>query len=145
MARLARIVVPGLPHHVTQRGNRRQKVFLEDGDYALYRDLLAARCRQAGVAVWAYCLMPNHVHLILVPASADALARALGGGAAPPSLRPPRGASDRPAASPISLQARRRRKNSPRCAQLKRSAARAARRGFSIAWGDGCGGPGGPP
>ena len=65
MARLARIVVPGLPHHVTQRGNRRQKVFLEDGDYALYRDLLAARCRQAGVAVWAYCLMPNHVHLIL--------------------------------------------------------------------------------
>ena len=78
MARLARIVVAGLPHHVTQRGNRRQKVFLEDGDYALYRDLLAARCRQAGVAVWAYCLMPNHVHLILVPATADALARALG-------------------------------------------------------------------
>ncbi len=78
MARLARIVVPGLPHHVTARGNRRQKIFFEDGDYALYRDLLAERCRQAGVVVWGYCLMPNHVHLILVPATADALARALG-------------------------------------------------------------------
>lgn len=78
MARLARIVVPGLPHHVTQRGNRRQKIFFADGDYALYRDLLGERCRKAGVAVWAYCLMPNHVHLILVPATADGLARALG-------------------------------------------------------------------
>jgi len=78
MARLARIVVPGLPHHVTQRGNRRQKIFFEDGDYALYRDLLAERCRNAGVVVWAYCLMPNHVHLILVPDTANALARALG-------------------------------------------------------------------
>ncbi len=62
----------------TARGNRRQKIFFEDGDYALYRDLLAERCHQSGVAVWAYCLMPNHVHLILVPATADALARALG-------------------------------------------------------------------
>jgi len=78
MARLARIVVPGLPHHVTQRGNRRQKIFFEDGDYALYRDLLAERCRKSGVVVWAYCLMPNHVHLILVPATADGLALALG-------------------------------------------------------------------
>jgi putative transposase len=78
MARLPRIVIPGFPHHVTQRGNRRQRVFFEDGDYALFRDILAERCRKAGVAVWAYCLMPNHVHLILVPQSADGLARALG-------------------------------------------------------------------
>src|SRR5438132_6701822 len=78
MARLARIVVPGLPHHVTQRGNRRQKVFFEDGDYALCRDLLAERCRKAGVAVWSYCLLPNHVHLVLVPATEDGLALALG-------------------------------------------------------------------
>ena len=78
MARLARIVVPGLPHHVTQRGNRRQTIFFEDGDYALTRDLLAERCRKAGVAVWAYCLMPDHVHLILVPATANGLALALG-------------------------------------------------------------------
>jgi REP-associated tyrosine transposase len=78
MARLARIVVPGLPHHVTQRGNRRQTIFFEDGDYALYRDLLAERAAKAGVAVWAYCLMPNHVHLILMPAAEDGLARTLG-------------------------------------------------------------------
>jgi REP element-mobilizing transposase RayT len=77
MARIARIVVPGLPHHVTQRGNRRERVLFEEGDYALYRDLLAAACRKAVVAVWAYCLMPNHVHLILVPADATGLARTL--------------------------------------------------------------------
>jgi putative transposase len=77
MARLARLVVPGLPHHVTQRGNGRARTFFEDDDYALYRDLLAQSCRDAGVEVWAWCLMPNHVHLILVPADADGLRRAL--------------------------------------------------------------------
>lgn len=78
MARIARIIAPGLPHHVTQRGNRRQKLFVEEGDYALYRDLLAERCRANGVSCWAYCLMPNHVHLILVPSSAAGLSRAVG-------------------------------------------------------------------
>ena len=77
MARLARIVVPGLAYHVTQRGNGRQRTFFADEDYALYRDCLAASCRAAGVEVWAWCLMPNHVHLILVPADADGLRRAL--------------------------------------------------------------------
>jgi putative transposase len=77
MARIARIVIPGLPHHVTQRGNRRERIFFEEGDYVLYRDLLAAACRKADVAVWAYCLLPNHVHLILVPSDAAGLARAL--------------------------------------------------------------------
>jgi putative transposase len=78
MARIARFVVPGLPHHVTQRGNRREAVFFADADFELYRDLLAALCRKHEVAVWSYCLMPNHVHLILVPAHAAGLARALG-------------------------------------------------------------------
>jgi len=78
MARLARVVAAGVPHHVTQRGNRRQPVFFGDGDYAAYRALLAEGCRAAGVAVWAYCLMPNHVHLILVPKDADGLRAALG-------------------------------------------------------------------
>ena len=67
MARLGRIVVPGFPHHVTQRGNRRRQVFFEPSDGALDRDLLAARCRKAPAEVWAYCLMPNHVHLVLTP------------------------------------------------------------------------------
>jgi REP element-mobilizing transposase RayT len=52
--------------------------FFKDGDYALYRDLLAERCRKASVACWAYYLMPNHVHLVLAPATADGLARAIG-------------------------------------------------------------------
>ena len=78
MARIARFVVPGLPHHVTQRGNRRERVFFSDDDYALYRDLLADQCRKQGLACWAYCLMPNHVHLILVPDREQALGRALG-------------------------------------------------------------------
>ena len=77
MARLARVVVPDLPHHVTQRGNGRQRTFFVDADYALYRDLLAESLKAAGVACWAWVLMPNHVHLILVPSDADGLRRAL--------------------------------------------------------------------
>jgi putative transposase len=78
MPRLARIVAPGFPHHVTQRGNRRQPVFFGDEDYKTYRSLLAESCKRARVSVWAYCLMPNHVHLILVPSDADGLRAALG-------------------------------------------------------------------
>jgi putative transposase len=78
MARLARIVIPGLPHHVTQRGNRREAIFFEDGDHEIYLDLLAEQTLKAGVAVWACCLMPNHVHLILKPTRADDLGRAVG-------------------------------------------------------------------
>lgn len=77
MARLARVVIPDHPHHVTQRGNGRARTFFADADYALYRDLLAEHCRAAGVEVWAWCLMPNHVHLILVPSDADGLRRSL--------------------------------------------------------------------
>ena len=75
MARLARLVVPGLPHHVTQRGNRRGPTFFEDGDYALYRDLMAKAAGRARAEIWAYCLMPNHVHVILVPSDEDGLRR----------------------------------------------------------------------
>lgn len=77
MARLARAVFPGHPHHVTQRGNGRQTTFFSDEDYALYRDLLAAHAAAAGVQVWAWVLMPNHVHLILVPGDPDGIRRAL--------------------------------------------------------------------
>ena len=77
MARLARIVVPGIPHHVTQRGNRRQTVFFADADYRAYLNLLAGFAKEAGTAVLGYCLMPNHVHLILQPEDADGLRRAV--------------------------------------------------------------------
>lgn len=73
MARIARIVVPGVPHHLTQRGNRRQLTFFKDKDYEVYLDLLVEGCRKANVQIWAYCLMPNHVHLILVPDTVDGL------------------------------------------------------------------------
>ncbi|HRE61745.1 MAG TPA: transposase [Micropepsaceae bacterium] len=77
MARLARAVFPGIPHHVTQRGNGGARTFFSDGDYRLYRDLLSEHAAAADVDVWAWMLMPNHVHLILVPKEADGLRRAL--------------------------------------------------------------------
>ena len=73
MARIARVVVPGLPHHVTQCGNRREPVFFGAEDYRLYRRLIAAAARRANAQIWAYCLMPNHVHRIVTPADVDGL------------------------------------------------------------------------
>jgi putative transposase len=78
MPRIARVIVPGLPHQVTQRGNRREPIFFEDGDQDIYCDLLAENARKCRVDVWAWCLMPNHVHLILVPEDGAGLARAIG-------------------------------------------------------------------
>lgn len=78
MPRIARVIVPGVPHHVTQRGNRRQQTFFCDGDYRLYCELMAQWCDERGVEIWAYCLMPNHVHLIAVPEEEDGLRRAIG-------------------------------------------------------------------
>lgn len=75
MARLGRLVIPGPPHHVTQRGNRCGQTFFEEGDYALYLDLLSEARARAHTQVWAYCLMPNHVHIILVPSDEDGLRR----------------------------------------------------------------------
>jgi len=78
MARIARIVAPGYPHHITQRGNRRQPTFFCDEDYLVYIDLMAQWCRHYKVAIWAWCLMPNHVHLIAVPETPEGLTRAIG-------------------------------------------------------------------
>ena len=77
MARMARTIVPSLPHHITQRGNGRAQTFFSDLDYRSYLDLLAEHCRAARVGVWAWVLMPNHVHLILAPEDAAGLSRAL--------------------------------------------------------------------
>jgi len=77
MPRMARFVAPHHPHHVTQRGNRRQTTFFRDDDYRLYLDLLRQASAHAGTAVLAYCLMPNHVHLILVPTHGDGLRAAI--------------------------------------------------------------------
>jgi hypothetical protein len=73
MARLARVVVPDLPHHVTQRGNRREPVFFEDGDYRFYLDLIAEAARRSKTMIASYCLMPNHVHFLMIPSHGDGL------------------------------------------------------------------------
>ncbi|NOZ19947.1 MAG: transposase [Planctomycetes bacterium] len=78
MARIARVVVPGVPHHVTQRGNRHLRTFFRNGDYSAYLELMAEWCGRCGVEIWAYCLMPNHVHLIAVPEEEDGLRRGIG-------------------------------------------------------------------
>ena len=77
MVRIARIVASGLPHHVTQRGNRRQQTFFVEEDYAEYRRLPVASCARCGTQTWAYCLMPNHVHLVMVPGRDEGLRCAL--------------------------------------------------------------------
>lgn len=70
-----RIIVPDIPHHITQRGNYRQKTFLSDHDYQFYLDLLFEFAPLNGVSLLAYCLMPNHVHLIAVPGREDSFSR----------------------------------------------------------------------
>jgi putative transposase len=77
MARLARIVIPGVPHHVTQRGNGRQPTFFSDGDYRRYLDLLARHCADQRVSIDGWVLMPNHVHLILTPRHEDGIRAAM--------------------------------------------------------------------
>jgi putative transposase len=78
MARVARVVAPGVPHHVTQRGNRKQTTFFCEADYMVYKSLMAASCKRHKVDLWSYCLMPNHVHLIAVPENEDSLRKAIG-------------------------------------------------------------------
>ena len=78
MPRIARIVIPRCPHHVTQRGNNRQDVFFVDDDRQTYLALLGEESQKHGLIVHGYCLMTNHVHLIATPSSEEALARTLG-------------------------------------------------------------------
>jgi putative transposase len=78
MARIARVIAAGIPHHVTQRGNRRLPTFFSDEDYQSYIALMSEWCQKCSVEIWAYCLMPNHVHLIAAPESEDGLRRGIG-------------------------------------------------------------------
>ena len=78
MPRLARVVAPGVPHHVTQRGNNRQDVFFVDDDRRAYLDVLAEQAERFELRVLGYCLMTNHVHLVVVPEREESLAKAVG-------------------------------------------------------------------
>ena len=73
MPRIARQVFPDIPHHITQRGNRRENVFFTDGDWVAYLNWLADYCVKFKVRVLAYCLMTNHIHLVAIPGAEDAL------------------------------------------------------------------------
>ncbi len=78
MAGAARVVAEGVPHHITQRGNNRQNIFLLDEDRRFYIEALRAKSRQHGLTILGYCLMTNHVHLIAIPKQPHSLAEAVG-------------------------------------------------------------------
>ena len=69
MARLARTVFSDIPHHITQRGNRREDVFFADDDWLIYLEWLKFYCEKYDISVLTYCLMTNHIHLVLTPYS----------------------------------------------------------------------------
>ena len=75
MARRPRVVIPGLVHHVTQHGNNRQPIFFCADDRLLYLDLLRRNATRNRVRFVAYCLMPNHVHLLVIPETAMGLGK----------------------------------------------------------------------
>jgi putative transposase len=79
MPRIARVVAPGYPHHITQRGTNRTGIFLEDNDRTLFLLTLNQWSQRTGIRVWAYCLMDNHFHLLLEPLNAEGLGRCLHG------------------------------------------------------------------
>ena len=75
MPRIARLVVPGYPHHITQRGNYRQDIFKDEYDRKQYLAFIADYSRKYHLAILAYCLMDNHIHFIVIPGSEDSLAK----------------------------------------------------------------------
>ena len=77
MPRLSRTVFAGVPHHITQRGNRREDIFFTEEDREAYLSWLKEYCEKYGVEILAYCLMTNHVHLVAVPSADDGLQRVL--------------------------------------------------------------------
>ncbi len=76
MARLARVVVADVAHHVTQRGNRREYILTSDAERLVYLDLVRQAVQLHPLSLIGYCLMSNHVHLIVIPHQSDALALA---------------------------------------------------------------------
>src|SRR3954468_5082022 len=73
MSRTARVVAPGMPMHITQRGSRRLDVFRDESDRIDYLKLLRDCCRDYGMRLLAYCLMTNHVHLVAIPDRLDSI------------------------------------------------------------------------
>ncbi len=78
MPRIARVVIPGYPHHVTQRGNHGQRVFFNDSDREVYLKLSQKYFKEYQVEMVGYVLMSNHIHMILIPAQTNSLAKGVG-------------------------------------------------------------------
>lgn len=78
MPRINRIVVPGEPHHITQRGNNHQDVFFSDDNRQMYLNLLKEQAGKYGLIIHGYCLMTNHVHIIATPKTEESLAKVIG-------------------------------------------------------------------
>jgi len=78
MPRKARVVIPAVPHHITQRGNNRQDVFFTEDDRRLYLSILREQSKKFGLKILGFCLMTNHLHVIATPLSEISLARTLG-------------------------------------------------------------------
>jgi len=78
MPRLARIVIPGVPHHISHRGNNRQDIFFVGDDRKAYLRFLKEHAERFGLRVWGYCLMTHHIHLVATPETEDALGKAVG-------------------------------------------------------------------
>jgi putative transposase len=78
LARLARVVLPGVPHHITQRGVRSIDVFSSDEDRSFYLELLRSASEEFGMTVLSYCLMSNHIHLLVIPDRKTSLASGVG-------------------------------------------------------------------
>lgn len=78
MPRIARIIAVGYPHHITQRGNNRATVFFDDEDRLTYMKLLGVYAQKHNLQIWAYCLMSNHIHLLVLPGNETSLARGVG-------------------------------------------------------------------
>jgi len=79
MARIARIVGAGFPHHIVERGNNRERVFIDSTDYEKYLSFLSKYSEEKEAAVLAYCLMPNHIHLLVTPFKEETLAKMMQG------------------------------------------------------------------
>jgi putative transposase len=77
VSRKPRFVIPGYPHHVTQRGNHRQPVFFSDEDHRFYLDLLQRSVESREISLLGHCEMTNHVHNAIIPKAYDSLARAM--------------------------------------------------------------------
>ncbi|MBU3916116.1 transposase [bacterium] len=78
MARLARVVLPGVPHHITQRGVRSIDIFSNDNDRKQYLEFVRSASEEFGLTVLSYCLMSNHVHLLVIPENEESLSRGIG-------------------------------------------------------------------